>query len=380
MLEKAVDRSEGPASRVTVDLGARSYDVRIGQGLIEEAGDAIAALRPDARVAVVTDGNVAAIHAEPLMAALERAGVVACRTTVAPGETSKSLATLERVLDELLAARLGRNDLVVALGGGVIGDLAGFAAAILLRGIDFVQVPTTLLAQVDSSVGGKTGINARAGKNLIGAFHQPLLVLADTATLDTLPQREFAAGYAEVVKTALIDDAPFLDWLEAHREEIFAGGTARTQAVARCCAAKARIVAEDEREGGRRALLNLGHTFGHALEAAAGYDARRLVHGEAVAVGIVLAHDFSAKLGLSSPDEARRAERHLRAAGLPTHPSHVRDGGFDADTLLHHMKQDKKAKRGELTFILTHGIGRAFIAEGVEEAAVREFLEDTLVP
>ena len=276
----------------------------------------------------------------------------------------------------ILAARLERGDLIVALGGGVIGDLAGFAAAIARRGMNFIQMPTTLLAQVDSSVGGKTGINSPHGKNLVGAFHQPRLVLADLDALATLPARQFAAGYAEVVKYGLIDDAPFYHWLEANRTAIFSGDMARrAEMVARCCAAKTRFVLADEKETGVRALLNLGHTFGHALEAATGYS-DRLLHGEGVAIGMVLAHGFSARLGLAPGQDTGRIAQHLVAAGLPTRLADIPGELPPTDVLMAAIAQDKKVVRGALTFILTRGIGEAFIERNVEAAAVRDYLED----
>jgi len=280
------------------------------------------------------------------------------------------------VVDFILEARIERSDAVIALGGGVIGDLTGFAAAIARRGVRFIQVPTSLLAQVDSSVGGKTGINSRHGKNLIGAFHQPDLVLADTATLDTLSPREFAAGYSEVVKYGLIDQPDFFHWLEKHRKALFAGGTARIEAIAKSCEAKAAVVAADERENGRRALLNLGHTFGHALEKATGYDSARLVHGEGVAIGMVLAHEFSARMNLASPDDAKRVTAHLKEAGLPTSLADI-DGELPPpDIMLDAIGQDKKVKGGKLTFILTRGIGEAFIADDVPPSEVLAFLTE----
>jgi 3-dehydroquinate synthase len=276
----------------------------------------------------------------------------------------------------LLAARLERGDIVIALGGGVIGDLAGFAASVARRGMDFVQVPTSLLAQVDSSVGGKTGINSPHGKNLIGAFHQPRLVLADLGTLDTLPPRQFAAGYAEVVKYGLIDDEAFFFWLEQNRREIFAGDTGlRGEMIARCCAAKARVVVEDEKETGVRALLNLGHTFGHALEAATGYS-DSLLHGEGVAIGMVLAHGFSAKLGLAPSQDTGRIAAHLRDAGLPTRLADVRGDLPGTEVLMNAIAQDKKVVRGALTFILTRGIGQAFIERNVDASAVSAFIDE----
>jgi 3-dehydroquinate synthase len=360
---------------IRVALGARSYDVVIGAGLLRQAGARISAVLPGRSVAIVTDENVAGLHLPALRNSLRSAGIAAAEIVVPPGESSKSFGQLQNVVDAVLEARLERGDAVVALGGGVVGDLAGFAAAIARRGTRLVQVPTTLLAQVDSSVGGKTGINSRFGKNLVGAFYQPDLVLGDTDVLDTLPRREFAAGYAEVAKYGLIADAELFAWLEAEREAVFCGGTARIHAVAECVRSKARTVAADERETGERALLNLGHTFAHALEAACGFDAARLVHGEAVAVGMVLAHDFSAAEGLAPAADAERVRTHLKAAGLPVAIGDIPGPRLAADELMRHIAQDKKVKRGKLTFILTRGIGRAFIAEDVPPERVSAFLE-----
>jgi len=368
---------------ITVDvaLGARAYDIVIGRDVLPSLGARVAALRPGARAAVVTDRTVARHWLEPTEASLAQAGIATSRIIVEEGEGSKSHAGLELVSEALIAARIERNDLVVALGGGVVGDLAGFAAAILRRGVDFVQVPTSLLAQVDSSVGGKTGINSPRGKNLLGAFHQPVLVVADTAVLDTLSPRQFRAGYAEVAKYGVLGDAAFFTWLEANHGDIFAGGAARDHAIATSCRAKAAIVARDERETGERALLNLGHTFGHALEAATGFS-DRLFHGEAVAVGMVLAAEFSARLGLIGQADAARVERHLAGAGLPTHLQDIagftQEGLADADALMALMAQDKKVKRGRLTFILLEAVGRAVIAADVEPALVRDFLQAKL--
>jgi 3-dehydroquinate synthase len=338
-------------------------------------------LRPGARVAIVTDRNVAKHWLEKTEASLSAAGIAASRIIVDEGEGSKTYAGLEQVSEALISAKIERNDLVVALGGGVIGDLAGFAAAILRRGVGFVQVPTSLLAQVDSSVGGKTGINSPQGKNLLGAFHQPLLVVADTAALDTLPPRQFRAGYAEVAKYGVLGDEAFLTWLEANHADIFAGGAAREHAIATSCRAKAAVVARDERETGERALLNLGHTFGHALEAATGFS-DRLFHGEGVSVGMVLAAEFSAQLGMIPESDATRVERHLASAGLPTHLQDIagftQEGIVDADALMTLMAQDKKVKRGKLTFILLEAVGRAVIANDVEPALVRDFLQAKL--
>jgi len=364
-------------ANVHVALGERSYDIAIGPGLMARLGSRIAALRPGAAAAIVTDETVARHHLAAAEAALAAAGVRSARIVVPPGEATKSWPMVERVCDALLAEKIERRDVVVALGGGVVGDLAGFAAAITRRGLDVVQVPTTLLAQVDSSVGGKTGINAAQGKNLVGAFHQPMLVIADTALLDTLPRRQFAAGYAEVAKYGLIDDAAFFAWLEANWRDVFAGGPARDHAIAVSCRAKAAIVARDERETGDRQLLNLGHTFGHALEAAAGFS-DRLLHGEAVALGIVLAYAFSARLGLAAAAEAERVATHLAAVGLPTRIADIPGATPGLDQLMALMAQDKKVKRGRLTFILARGIGRSFIAPDVDAGEVTAFFAEKL--
>ena len=362
---------------VDVALGTRSYDIVIGRGLLPSLGERLATLRPGARVAVVSDETVAGLYLDPTTEALRGAGLQSTAVVVPPGESSKSFAMFETVCEALVAARIERGDLVLALGGGVVGDLAGFAAAVVRRGVDYVQVPTTLLAQVDSSVGGKTAIDSRLGKNLVGAFHQPVLVLADTALLDTLPAREFRSGYAEVVKYGLLGDAAFFAWLETNWRDVFAGGPAREHAIATSCRAKAAIVSRDEREAGERALLNLGHTFGHAFEAAAGFSAR-LLHGEAIALGMVLAFEFSVRRGLLPPSEAERVTRHLAAVGLPTRLSSVAGGLPDADGLLDLIAQDKKVKRGKLTFILARAIGDSFIATDVDRGEVRTFLVDKL--
>ena len=360
---------------VHVALGDRAYDIFIGPRLIDEAGAILAEKFPGRRYGIVTDATVAEAQLPRLVASLEAAGLSYDSIILPAGEATKSYAMLERVVEGLLAAKLERGDLVIALGGGVIGDLAGFAAAITRRGMDFVQMPTSLLAQVDSSVGGKTGINSPHGKNLVGAFHQPKLVLADLSALDTLAPRQFAAGYAEVVKYGLIDDPEFFEWLEANRVEIFAGGPARGEAIARCCAHKARVVIEDEKEIGVRALLNLGHTFGHALEKDTGYS-DRLLHGEGVAIGMVLAHGFSCSLGLAPGQDSGRVAAHLRAAGLPTTLGDIPGQLGPTDVLMAAIAQDKKVTRGALTFILTRGIGQAFIERNVDPAAVRRYLEE----
>jgi 3-dehydroquinate synthase len=362
---------------VPVALGTRAYDIVIGRGLIASLGERIAALRPGAKTAVVTDATVAKHHLAAAETALKSARLESSAIVVPEGEGSKSYATFETVCEAIVAAHIERGDLVIALGGGVIGDLAGFAAASARRGLDFVQVPTTLLAQVDSSVGGKTGINSRHGKNLVGAFHQPILVVADTALLDTLPQREFRAGYAEMAKYGLLGDAAFFSWLEANWQDIFSGGAAREHAIAVCCRGKAGIVARDERETGERALLNLGHTFGHALEAGCGFSGR-LLHGEAVALGTVLAFEFSARKGLIGEADAAPARAHLAAVGLPTQLKDVPGGVPGVDALMDLIAQDKKVKRGKLTFILVRGIGQAFVENDVSAAEVRTFLTEKL--
>ena len=367
-------KNSGPTT-VEVALGDRAYDIVIGRDQLGSLGSRIAALRPGARTAIVTDRTVAKHWLAQTETSLAQAGIAHSHIAVDEGEGSKSYAGFAQVCEALIAAKVERNDLVIALGGGVVGDLAGFAAAAVRRGVDFVQVPTSLLAQVDSSVGGKTGINSPHGKNLVGAFHQPKLVLADLSALDTLAPRQFAAGYAEVVKYGLIDDPEFFEWLEANRVEIFAGGPARGEAIARCCAHKARVVIEDEKEIGVRALLNLGHTFGHALEKDTGYS-DRLLHGEGVAIGMVLAHGFSNRLGLAPGQDTGRVAAHLRAAGLPTMLGHIPGQLGSTDVLMAAIAQDKKVSRGALTFILTRGIGQAFIERNVDPAAVRTYLEE----
>ncbi|WP_375409376.1 3-dehydroquinate synthase [uncultured Methylobacterium sp.] len=361
---------------VPLDAG-RDYDIRIGRDILDTAGAAVAGLGARAAV-IVTDETVAGLYGERLRASLDAAGLRSGIVAVAPGEASKSYATYAQVCDGLLAHKVERNDVVVALGGGVVGDLAGFAAATLRRGVRFVQAPTTLLAQVDSSVGGKTGINSPHGKNLIGAFHQPRLVIADTATLDTLSEREMRAGYAEVAKYGLIADAGFFDWCEANWAGLFSGGPERDEAVAICCRAKAGVVVRDEREDGERALLNLGHTFAHALERLTAYDSARLVHGEAVGIGLCLAFRFSARLGLCPGQEAGRVANHLALAGLPTRLQAVPGGCGDADAIVEAMAQDKKVRDGALTFILARGIGKSFIAPGIDRTEVKAFLDAEL--
>jgi 3-dehydroquinate synthase len=360
---------------VHVPLGERAYDIVIGDGLLETAGERLKAMFSGRRFGIVTDTEVAREQLPRLTRSLDAAGLSHASVIVPNGEASKSLARLGEVVEGLLAAKLERGDIVIAFGGGVIGDLAGFAASIARRGMAFVQVPTTLLAQVDSSVGGKTGINSPHGKNLIGAFHQPKLVLADLGTLGTLPPRQFAAGYAEVVKYGLIDDEAYFFWLEEHHDEIFAGGRARAEAIARACAAKTRFVLADEKETGVRALLSLGHTVGPALEAATGVS-DRLLHGEGVSIGMVLAHGYSAKLGLAPSQDTGRAAGLLRRAGLPTRLADIRGELPPTDVLMQAIAQDKKVVRGALTFILTRGIGQAFIEKNVDAATVAAYIDE----
>ena len=362
---------------VNVPLGERAYDIAIGRGTLSSLGKRLKQLRPNVRAAIVTDQTVAPLYLEMTEAALSEAGIVSVRIIVPAGEKSKSFRVFERVCESLIAERIERGDVVVALGGGVVGDLAGFAAAVVRRGLDVLQVPTTLLAQVDSSVGGKTGINSQHGKNLIGAFQQPILVVADTALLDTLPKREFRAGYAEVVKYGLLGDEAFFAWLEANWRDVFEGGAAREHAIAVSCRAKAGVVTRDERESGERALLNLGHTFGHALEAATGFS-DRLLHGEGVALGMALAFALSAKRGLMPAAEAERAAKHLADVGLPTRLSEISGELPGPENLLELMAQDKKVKRGKLALILARGIGKAFIAPDVDQAEIQGFLAEQL--
>jgi 3-dehydroquinate synthase len=361
---------------VHVPLGERAYDILIGPGLIKRAGGEISSRLKGRRAAIVTDEHVAPLYLDALMDSLQTDGIEATSVTLPAGEKTKSFDHLMTVCDTVLSARVERNDAVIALGGGVIGDLAGFAAGIVRRGVRFVQIPTSLLAQVDSSVGGKTGINSRHGKNLLGVFHQPDLVLADSSTLDTLSPREFRAGYAEVVKYGLIDKPDFFAWLEKNWNEIRDGGAARIEAIAASCQAKADVVVADEKENGIRALLNLGHTFGHALEAATEYNSDRLVHGEGVAIGMVLAHQFSSRLNLASMDDANRVEAHLRNVGLPTRIDEIAGTLPPVDYLLAAIAQDKKVKAGKLTFILTHGIGKSFVADDVPISEVQSFLAE----
>ena len=373
------DHARGETT-VRVELADRSYDIVIGEDLLPGAGPYLAPVLARPRVVVVTDDTVGPLHLAPLQASLRDAGIQNDAIIVPAGESSKNFAQLQSLLDRLLELRIERRDTILALGGGVVGDLAGFAAAILRRGVDFIQLPTTLLAQVDSSVGGKTAINAAQGKNLIGAFYQPRLVLADVTALSSLPEREFRAGYGEVVKYGLIDDFAFFQWLEENGGQVLAGAPgALRHAVAVCCRAKAAIVGRDERESGDRALLNLGHTFAHALEAEADYDGR-VLHGEAVSVGLAMAFTLSTRLGLCPSQETERILRHLSAVGLPTGVAQIGLSGLTADVMMDHMRQDKKVTDGRLTFVLARGIGQAFITNDVAEVAVREMLQAALEP
>lgn len=366
------------AATVPVNLGDRSYDITIGSGLLPEAGALLADHLTRKKTAIVTDANVAALHLKTLQDSLAASGIQSTAIIMPPGEATKSYAGLAEVCDTLLAAGIERKDKVIALGGGVIGDLAGFASAILRRGVGLIQIPTSLLAQVDSSVGGKTGINSPLGKNLIGAFHQPAHVLIDLDLLKTLPMRQRAAGYAEVVKYGLLGDAEFYTWLDSNVEAVIeCAQGAVDHAVRVSCETKARIVAEDETETGVRALLNLGHTFGHALESATGYS-DVLLHGEAVAIGMVQAFRFSESEGLCAVGTADRVVRHLVRAGLPTHVSAIKANLPPPAELVEIMRQDKKASGGKLTFILTRGIGEAFIAKDVDALAVTRFLEQDM--
>ena len=361
---------------VRVELGARSYDILAGPGALSELGAFLSLKLKRPRVFLLTDETVERLHKERLEAALKTSGIETLTRRIAPGEQSKSLTELNDTLNWLFENGADRSDILIAFGGGVIGDLAGFTASVMKRGMGFVQVPTTLLAQVDSSVGGKTAINSPYGKNLIGAFYQPRLVIADSDLLATLPEREIRAGYAEIVKYGLINDPAFFDWLEIHGADVLAlKPDAIAEAVARSCQAKADIVAEDEREGGVRALLNLGHTFGHALEAANKYGPE-LLHGEAVGCGMAMALRYSQRTGLADGQDAVRAERLLNASGLITRVPELGGGPYAAEFLLNAMKQDKKARAGRVPLILTRGIGRAFIQPDADLSDVQRFLEE----
>lgn len=366
------------SSNIHVDLGERSYEILIANGALAQIEEAVKTLAPGGKCAIITDTNVNAAHGDHLRAILDGAAIPHATIEVAAGENSKSWPVFQSVVDNVLGHRLERSDLIIAFGGGVVGDLAGFVASAVRRGMRFIQVPTSLLAQVDSSVGGKTGINSMHGKNLIGAFHQPSKVLIDLDVLKTLPEREFRAGYAEVAKYGLIKYPEFFAWLEANHGDVFSHGVGLEKAIAQSCQAKADIVAADETEQGQRALLNLGHTFGHALEGYTGYDGARLVHGEGVAIGMMLAHRFSNRMNLCSVDDVRRVEAHLKAVGLPTDISQIPGEMPSVETLMSFIAQDKKVKKGALTFILTKGIGKSYIADDVPPSEVQSFLEDQL--
>ncbi|MET3559473.1 3-dehydroquinate synthase [Bartonella japonica] len=368
---------------VTVELDKHYYDVIIGPDLITQAASQIKhALHlkdpHQTRVALITDKNVASLHLEKFQTELTQNNIQTVPIIVEAGEQSKSFSTLQTVINKILAARLERGDCVIAFGGGVIGDLGGFAASIIRRGMNFIQMPTTLLAQIDSSVGGKTGINSQYGKNLIGTFYQPRCVIADTCILDTLPLREFRAGYAEMVKYGLINQPDFFEWLEKNGQEVFSNGPIRTEAIVRSCQFKAEIVTRDEHEKGERALLNLGHTFGHMLETATAYDSDRLIHGEAIAIGMILAYQFSAQLKLTDPTIIHRIETHFKTVGLPTHLKDIPGELPNTEMLMALIAQDKKVSQNSLTFILTHGLGQSFIAKNVSPNEVFIFLEQKL--
>jgi len=373
-----IDTADTPLLTETLklELGARSYDIVVGADLLATAGQRIAPLMKGRRAIVVSDDTVAPLYLEQITASLESSGLEISTVVVPSGEPTKDFDHLQDLTDQLFKAAVDRSTLVIALGGGMIGDLSGFAAAITMRGLDFVQIPTTLLAQVDSSVGGKTGINSPYGKNLIGAFHQPRLVLADLTTLDTLPRRQLLAGYAEVVKYGMINDPAFFEWLEINGTSLLEGDkTLQRHAVLTSCASKAAIVAKDEREHGTRALLNLGHTFGHALEAEVGYG-DDLLHGEAVAIGMVMAFDFSIRLGLCPQGHGQRLRDHLAGVGLPVDLKGLSTPSWTAQRLISHMGLDKKVDDGTLVFILATGIGQAFISRDVQANDLTHFLND----
>jgi 3-dehydroquinate synthase len=363
---------------VSVALGERSYDIQIGPGVLQESGARIGKLlkHGSAPLPVVTDENVAKLHYEKLADSLKASGFAPTPIVLPPGEQTKSFSYLENLLDRLLALEIERGGMIIAFGGGVIGDLTGFAAGILKRGVAFAQIPTTLLAQVDSSVGGKTAIDTRHGKNLVGVFHQPRIVIADISLLQTLPKRELLSGYAEVAKYGLLGDAEFFRWLEENAEKALSGDDAAiTRAVVHSCKMKADIVARDERESGERALLNLGHTFAHALEAALGYG-DSMTHGEAVALGCVLAFELSARLGHCSKEDAARVERHFSELGFKTRISQIGAKRPTAEELLAHIRNDKKSREGQMTFVLAKAIGQTFVTSNVEEDVVKTLLSE----
>jgi len=358
-----------------VPMGERSYDIFVGEGGIARAGTILKDILRAPRAIIVTDENVARDWLAPLRTSLNDAGIKTRDIILPPGENTKSMAHLGELLDDLLEHNIDRKTTLIALGGGVVGDLTGFAAAVVMRGVDFVQVPTSLLAQVDSSVGGKTGIDTRYGKNLIGAFHQPRAVIADTLTLNTLPMRERLCGYAEIVKYGVINDREFFDWLVQNGQKLLDGDAgARREAILRSCANKAEIVAADEREAGLRALLNLGHTFAHALEAQVGFE-DKLKHGEAVAIGMVMALELSVRLAMISEAECDLLKAHFDDVGLPTDIKGLAGGNWTADVLLEHMGRDKKTQDGKLTFILARGIGNSIVANDVDPKIVGQVLD-----
>ncbi len=362
-----------------VALDERSYDIIAAPGVLSDAGHYFLPLLKTKRVIIVTDSNVGPLYLDQLGQSLTDSGIAYDAVMLPAGEATKSMAHFEQLLEEILALGIERGTTLIALGGGVIGDITGFAASALLRGIDFIQVPTTLLSQVDSSVGGKTGINAKAGKNLIGAFHQPRLVLIDTESLNSLPKRELLAGYAEVVKYGLLGDADFFNWLEENGKKLIDGDQdLRREAILRSCAAKADVVAQDEREGGVRALLNLGHTFGHALEKECGYDGG-LLHGEAVAIGMVMAFEYCAAQGLCPQEDVVRVKEHLLSLDMPVDLKALPCEGWTAELLMKHMLKDKKVKDGKVMFVLVRGIAQAYLSRDVEDRALKEYLDDLLV-
>lgn len=368
----------GRGEEIRLDLGPRSYSIHVGVDLLARTGAMLAPLLDAPRAVVITDENVAAHYLRTVLDSLNEAAIDASSIVLPPGEASKSFTRLEALIDTLLERRIERTTTLIALGGGVVGDICGFASSIVLRGVPLVQVPTTLLAQVDSSVGGKTGINTVRGKNLVGTFYQPRMVIVDTDTLNSLPEREIRAGFAEIIKYGLINDAAFFSWLEENGASLLGGdAAARCHAVAHCCRAKAAIVAADETEAGQRALLNLGHTFAHALEAEAGYDGG-LLHGEAVALGIQMAFDLSARLGLCPAADARRARALFEASGLPGAPGRLNGVAWNTDALLGHMAADKKVRDGQMTFILARGIGKSFIARQVSLDEVRRVIDEAI--
>jgi len=361
-----------------VDLNDRSYDIIVGANLIPNAGEHIPQFVKRDPAIIVTDVNVAELHLENIVKSLQEANITSKTILLPAGENTKSYEGFCELLNDILDTGIERRSCLIALGGGVIGDITGFAASVLLRGIDFIQIPTTLLAQVDSSVGGKTGINTQHGKNLVGSFYQPRLVLADTTVLDTLPRRELLAGYSEIVKYGLLGDRPFFEWLEENGHSLIEGDEElRRKAIVTSCSAKASIVAQDEKESGSRALLNLGHTFGHALEAETGFG-DKLLHGEAVSIGMTMAFDLSARMGLCSTEDAARVRKHLNVVGLPVDPTNIAGQSWKCDALLSHMAKDKKVRDGKMTFILPRGIGDSFITSDVDLALVEAMLDDAI--